>query len=121
MEDNREEQIIRLALAKGLVSEQDLEQFNENANNHKSITAQGQLDELIEAGLLSKAMWRALEEEVEARKKSPAFQLPFTIGQDLLAFTSSKGFKVEVDKEAVETDLSITMKSNTTISRELRL
>ena len=121
MEDNREEQIIRLALAKGLVSEQDVEQLTENSNKHKIITAQGQLDELIEAGLLSKAMWRALEEEVEARKKTPSFQLPFTIGQDLLAFTNSNGLKVEVDKEGVDIDLSMTMKSNSTISRELRL
>lgn len=120
MENNKEEQIIRLALAKGLVSEQDLDLLNEDANKHKNISAQGQLDELIEAGLLSKAMWRALEEEVEARKKNPSFQLPFTIGQDLLAFTSSQRLKVETDAKDKDS-LSRTMKSNNTISRELNL
>jgi serine/threonine protein kinase len=119
MEDNKEQEILRLALAKGLVSENDLDFLNEN-QNQKSITAQNQLDSLLEAGLLSKAMWRALEQEVEARKKSPSFQLPFTVGQDLLALTASQSVKVDTD--AIGTDsLSRTMKSNSTLSKELDL
>ncbi|MBI4851224.1 MAG: protein kinase [Acidobacteria bacterium] len=120
MEDDKQQQIIRLALAKGLVSEQDLELLSDDNNAPKRITSQNQLEGLIEAGLLSKAMWRALEQEVEARTKSPAFQVPFTLEKDVLAFTSSQTRKVETDQIGTDS-LSRTVKSSSTISREINL
>ncbi len=106
--DDKEQQIIQLALTKGLVSEHDL-MLIENGNTS---TAQDKLEGLIEAGLLSKAMWRALEQELDARKKSPSFKLPLTLEQDLL--------NVAREKQPVGVDsLGRTMKTNSTMSKEI--
>jgi len=116
---NKDELIIQLALQKGLVSETDLNLIKENIDNKEVV--HNELEGLMEAGLLSKAMWRALEQEVEARKNSPSFVLPFSIKQEVLAhsqvYTSSGRKKVDTDANAV--DFTNTTKTSSTISREL--
>lgn len=108
--DDKEQQIIQLALAKGLVSEHDLMLISENKD--PLTTTQSKVEGLMEAGLLSKAMWRALEQELEARKKSPSFKLPLTLEQDLLAIKAEK-------KPLTVDSFGRTMKTNSTISREI--
>lgn len=116
---NKDELIIQLALQKGLVSETDLSLVKEN--NSSNEVGPNELEGLMEAGLLSKAMWRALEQEVEARKNSPSFALPFSIKHEVLAhsqvYTSSGRKKVDTDANIV--DFTSTTKTSTTISREL--
>ncbi len=116
---NKDELIVQLALQKGLVSETDLSLVKENNNSNKD--EQNELEGLMEAGLLSKAMWRALEQEVEARKNSPSFVLPFSIKHEVLAhsqvYTSSGRKKVDTDANVV--DFTSTTKTSSTISREL--